>query len=29
MRAEIDLIRAAHPKLPDEVPRGTGFAFTR
>jgi hypothetical protein len=21
MRAEIDLMRAAHPKLPDEVPR--------
>ena len=29
MRAEIDLMRAAHPKLPDEVPRGTGYAFTR
>jgi hypothetical protein len=29
MRAEIDFMRAAHPKLPDEVPRGTSFAFTK
>ena len=29
MRAEINFIRAAHPKLPDEVPRGTSFAFTK
>jgi hypothetical protein len=27
MRAEIDLMREAHPKLPDEVPWGTSFAF--
>ena len=29
MRAEINFMRAAHPKLPDEVPRGTSFAFTK
>jgi hypothetical protein len=29
MRDEIAFMRAAHPKLPDEVPRGTSFAFTR
>ena len=29
MRAEINFMRAAHPKLPDEVPQGTSFAFTK
>jgi hypothetical protein len=29
MRSEIDFMRQAHPKLPDEVPRGTSFAFTK
>ena len=29
MRAEIDFMRTAHPELPDEVPRGTSFAFTK
>jgi hypothetical protein len=29
MRDEINFMRAAHPKLPDEVPRGTSFAFTK
>jgi hypothetical protein len=29
MRAEIDFMRQAHPKLPDEVPQGTSFAFSK
>ena len=29
MRAEIDFMRTAHPKLPDEVPWGTNFAFSK
>ena len=29
MRAEIDFMRAAHPMLPDEVPGGTSFAFSK
>jgi hypothetical protein len=29
MRAEIDLMREAHPRLSDEVPRGTRFTFTK
>ena len=29
MRAEIDLMREAHPMLPDEVPGGTSFAFSK
>jgi hypothetical protein len=29
MQAEIDFMRALHPKLPDEVPWGTSFAFRK
>ena len=29
MRAEIDLACEAHPNLPDEVPAGTSFVFSK
>ena len=29
MQTEIDFLHQAHPNLPDEVPQGTVFAFSR
>jgi hypothetical protein len=29
MQSELDFTRQAHPNLPDEVPLGTVFAFTK
>ena len=29
MREEIDLVGEAHPDLPDEVPQGTSFVFSK